>query len=190
MTTGTSVEARERTRDEIPEAYTWNLSDIYPSWAGWEEGLAEFERMLPGYAELRGHACTGTRSPVEGLSSWRRPRAAVRTRIWYYAGLTYDQDQRDNQTNARRQQVQILFAKAAEAASWFDPGAAAAFRSTPFRAGWQDERRTGGLPLRDREALPPAGTCARRKGRAPAVALEPLLVDARTTRTRCCPPPT
>ena len=42
-------------------------------------------------------------------------------KVWYYASLCYDQDQRDNQINARRQQVQILFAKAAQAAAWFDP---------------------------------------------------------------------
>ena len=35
------------------------------------------------------------------------------------------------------------------------------------------ERRAGGLPLCDRKRLSPAGTRARRKGRAPAVALEP-----------------
>ena len=59
MSTGTSVEARDRTRDEIPEAFTWNLSDIYPGWDEWETGLAEFERMLPGYAELRGTLAEG-----------------------------------------------------------------------------------------------------------------------------------
>ena len=42
-------------------------------------------------------------------------------KVWYFASLWYDQDQRDNQINARRQQVQILFAKAAQASAWFDP---------------------------------------------------------------------
>ncbi len=42
-------------------------------------------------------------------------------KVWYFASLWYDEDQRDNQINARRQQVQILFAKAAQAAAWFDP---------------------------------------------------------------------
>jgi oligoendopeptidase F len=41
--------------------------------------------------------------------------------VWYFASLWYDQDQRDNQINARRQQVQILFAKEAQASAWFDP---------------------------------------------------------------------
>ena len=38
MATETPVEPRERTREEIPEAFTWNLSDIYPSWNEWEAG--------------------------------------------------------------------------------------------------------------------------------------------------------
>ena len=42
-------------------------------------------------------------------------------RVWYFAGLKYDEDQRDNQINARRQQVQILFAKAGQASAWFNP---------------------------------------------------------------------
>ena len=54
MSTETPVDARTRGRDDIPEAFTWNLSDIYPSWSEWEAGLGEFERMLSGYAELRG----------------------------------------------------------------------------------------------------------------------------------------
>src|SRR4029077_1132919 len=42
-------------------------------------------------------------------------------RVWYYPSLQYDQDQRDNTINARRQQVQILFAKWKQAEAWFSP---------------------------------------------------------------------
>jgi oligoendopeptidase F len=88
-------------------------------WADWEAGLAEFERMLPGYAELRGTLAEG---PDRLLKAFRLgdDLGQLSYRIWYYAGLTYDQDQRDNSANARRQKVQILFAKA-EARSWFTP---------------------------------------------------------------------
>ena len=41
-----------------------------------------------------------------------------------------------------------------------------------------DDAGAGGLPLRDRGSLPPAGARARRQGRAPAVAVEPLFVGA------------
>ena len=46
---------------------------------------------------------------------------ALSYRVWYYAALHYDQDQRDNAVNARRQQVQILFAKSAQSSAWFEP---------------------------------------------------------------------
>jgi oligoendopeptidase F len=46
---------------------------------------------------------------------------ALMYRVWYFASLHYDQDQRDNEVNARRQQVQILFAKHQQALSWFNP---------------------------------------------------------------------
>ena len=120
MTTQSTVEPRTRTRDEIPEAFTWNLSDIYASWEEWEVGLGEFERRLAGYAELRGTLADG---PERLLKAFRLEDelGQLSYKLWYYAGLTYDQDQRDNSANGRRQKVQILFAKAAEARSWFTP---------------------------------------------------------------------
>ena len=42
-------------------------------------------------------------------------------KVWYYASLSYDEDQRDNAINARRQQVQILMARWHHASSWFNP---------------------------------------------------------------------
>ena len=46
---------------------------------------------------------------------------ALSYRVWYFAALQYDEDQRLNENNARRQQVQILFAKQHQASSWFNP---------------------------------------------------------------------
>jgi len=30
-------------RDEIPDKYKWDLSDIYPDWEAWEEDLEKLE---------------------------------------------------------------------------------------------------------------------------------------------------
>jgi hypothetical protein len=48
MSIETPVDPRTRTREQIPEEFTWNLSDIYPSLAEWEAGLTGFEKMLAG----------------------------------------------------------------------------------------------------------------------------------------------
>src|SRR5512134_2626371 len=120
MSTDTQVAPQTRARNEIPEQFTWNLSDIYPTWTEWEGGLAEFERMLAGYGELRGTLGQGGARLLQAFRL-EDELGQLSYKLWYYAGLTYDQDQRDNDVNGRRQRVQILFAKAAEARSWFTP---------------------------------------------------------------------
>src|SRR5688572_29961542 len=120
MATETPVDPRTRTREDIPEGFTWNLGDIYADWGEWEAGLAEFEAKLAGYGELRG---TLAQAPERLLKAFHLEDelGQLSYKLWYYASLTYDQDQRDNAANGRRQRVQILFAKAAEAKSWFTP---------------------------------------------------------------------
>ena len=110
-------------------------------------------------------------------------------KVWYFASLKYDEDQRDNEINARRQQVQILFAKASQASAWFNPELLddpAAHRP----AVDDGQRRARGLSLRARGSLPPAGARARREGRAPAVARRAASRRRRTTPTPRCRPPT
>ena len=111
---------RTRTREEIPEYFTWKLSDIYAGWETWEAGLKEFEAKLAGYAELKGTLAQGGARLLKAFML-DDDLGQLSYKLWYYAGLTYDQDQRDNASNARRQRVQILFAKAEEARSWFSP---------------------------------------------------------------------
>jgi oligoendopeptidase F len=111
---------RARTREEIPEYFTWKLSDIYPDWDTWEAGLKAFEAMLAGYTELKGTLAQGAGRLLKAFKL-DDDLGQLSYKLWYYAGLTYDQDQRDNAANARRQRVQILFAKAEEARSWFAP---------------------------------------------------------------------
>lgn len=120
VTTAAPEPQHARTREDIPEPFTWNLADIYPGWSAWEAGLADFETKLAGYGELKGTLANG---PTQLLKAFRLDDdlGQLSYKLWYYAGLTYDQDQRDNEANGRRQRVQILFAKAEEVRSWFSP---------------------------------------------------------------------
>ena len=108
-----------RDRDSIPERFKWNLTNIFATWEEWESAYAELDRKIDAFA-----ARQGTLAAADGLLAALRLRDEIgqlEYKVWYFASLWYDQDQRDNQINARRQQVQILFAKAAQAAAWFDP---------------------------------------------------------------------
>jgi oligoendopeptidase F len=107
-------------RTNIPERYKWQLEDICRDWDEWT-GL--YRELADGIEKLQAFEGTLGRSGADLLTAFKAQDAvgALMYRVWYFASLQYDQDQRDNEVNARRQQVQILFAKHQQAVSWFNP---------------------------------------------------------------------
>ena len=112
--------ARPRNRAEIDDAHKWNLDDIYQDWDVWERARAELELRIGEYAGLKG---TLGRGPDRLLQAYRLndQLGQLAYKVYFYPSLKYDEDQRDNRVNARRQQVQALMARWQEATSWFSP---------------------------------------------------------------------
>ena len=108
------------TRDAIPARYLWDLTAICRDWDEWTQRYEQLETAIEAFRTLQG---TLSRSPDHLLTAFRAmdEMGALSYRVWYFASLHYDQDQRDNAVNARRQQVQILFARQQQAGSWFNP---------------------------------------------------------------------
>ncbi len=107
-------------RHEIASQYTWDLSSIFASWDAWETGFAELAAAIERY---RVHEGTLAAGGDRLLQAYRDADALgqLAYRVWYYAALHYDEDQRDNAVNARRQRVQLLIARWRQATSWFNP---------------------------------------------------------------------
>ena len=112
--------ARSRDRQQIAERYKWNLADIFPSWEAWGEGFKTLEAGIDRYTAFKGTLSQGPERLLQAhqLSD---ELGQLAYRVWYYPSLQYDEDQRDNAVNARRQEVQILFARLQQAQSWFNP---------------------------------------------------------------------
>ena len=112
--------ARSRDRAEIGDAHKWNLNDIYPDWHTWDEARAELERRIGEYAALKG---TLARGPDRLLAAYRLndELGQLAYKVYFYPSLKYDEDQRDNSVNARKQQIEALIAKWQQATSWFSP---------------------------------------------------------------------
>ena len=119
-TTQPAPPVRSRTRGEIPERFKWDVQDIFASWQAWDTAYKQLEAGVDRYASLKGTLAQG---PENLLKAFRLSEelGQLAYRVWYYPSLQYDEDQRDNTINARRQQVQILFAKASQAMAWFNP---------------------------------------------------------------------
>jgi oligoendopeptidase F len=117
---GPSASASLRERDEIPDRFKWDLTKIYPDWDAWQTAYRTLDERLTAFAGLQGTLAQGAVALLAAFQL-RDEIGQLEYKVWYFVSLRYDQDQRDNQANARRQEVQILFAKAAQASAWFDP---------------------------------------------------------------------
>jgi oligoendopeptidase F len=109
-----------RDRDEVPDRFKWDLTHIFPDWGAWQAAYDQLDARVATFASLQGSLAGGAQHLLTALQL-RDDIGQLEYKVWYFASLWYDQDQRDNQINARRQQVQILFARAAQASAWFDP---------------------------------------------------------------------
>ncbi len=109
-----------RERHELPIPHTWNLDDIFPDWPAWEAACAELEAGIRAFATRQGSLKNGAHALLDALRAGD-VLGQLAYKVYYYASLHYDQDQRDNSANARRQRVQYLLALWQQATSWFNP---------------------------------------------------------------------
>ena len=107
-------------RDTIDPKYTWDLTSIFPSWEAWEAAFSELDRGVEAYAQYEGTLAQGADQLLRALKD-RDTLGQLSYKVWYYPSLQYDEDQRNNTINARRQRVQLLLAKSQQATSWFNP---------------------------------------------------------------------
>jgi oligoendopeptidase F len=114
---------RSRQRADTPPEFTWNLADIYPSWEVWDAARLELDARINEYAALKGTLAAPGQNGRPLLEAMRLNDALgqLAYKVYFYPSLRYDEDQRDNAVNARRQQVQALLARWQEATSWFNP---------------------------------------------------------------------
>ena len=107
-------------RHAIDAKYTWDLSSIFRSWEEWEAAFNELDRGIDAYRKYEGTLTQGAPQLLRALKD-RDALGQLSYKVWYYPSLQYDEDQRNNTINARRQRVQLLLAKWQQATSWFQP---------------------------------------------------------------------
>ena len=133
------TETRTRNRAEIADTHKWQLDDIYPDWKTWESAFADLEHRIGEYAKLKGTLAHG---PDKLLAAYRLndDLGQLAYKVYFFPSLKYDEDQRDNQVNARRQQVQALMARWQEATSWLSPELLAIpLKTVQEWMGWSDK---------------------------------------------------
>ena len=107
-------------RSAVDPRYTWDLTSIFKSWEEWEAGFNELDRGIEEYKKYEGTLSKGGEQLLRALRD-RDTLGQLSYKVWYYPSLQYDEDQRNNTINAKRQRVQLLIARWQQAMSWFQP---------------------------------------------------------------------
>lgn len=125
-------------RESVDPRFRWDLSAIFSDWEDWEGAFRQLNDGIVSFAQFEGTlAESGERLLAVLIEQDRLGQLAYK--VWYYASLHYDEDQRDNATNARRQRVQLLIARWQQATSWFKPELLRIPLETARR--WMDDSR-------------------------------------------------
>jgi len=138
----TTTAGKSRNRADIPVEYTWNLADIYPDWESWEADRARLDARIDEYAALKGTLGQGAGPLLKAFQLGDAMGKLAHT-VYYFPSLKYDEDQRNNEINAKRQTVESLLARWQQATSWFSPELLTIPLAT-VRA-WMDENPDLGL---------------------------------------------
>src|SRR4029078_10577519 len=107
-------------REAVDPKFTWDLSAIFDRWESWESAFRALDQGIDAFQQYEGTLSRGPDRLLAALAE-QDTLGQLAYKVWYYASLQYDQDQRDNTVNGRRQRVQRLFAKWRQAVSWFSP---------------------------------------------------------------------
>ncbi len=120
MSTKNALKPNTRDRAEIPEEYTWDLSQIYSDWKTWEAGLDGLQELMDSYKELKGTLAESPQRILEA-SLLSDELGQLAYRVYQYPGLMQSQDTRDNTVQARLEQVRLALAAFRQATAWYTP---------------------------------------------------------------------
>ncbi len=120
MLTMLSVAAQERTRDQVPERYKWNLTDLFPSDDAWRAAKEQLAGELKQADGFRGTLAQSPQRLVDALKLQSEQDKAL-SRLGVYASLAADQDTRVSKYEAMRQEITQLGAQFGAAWSFLEP---------------------------------------------------------------------
>jgi oligoendopeptidase F len=112
--------AQERDRSKIPDKYTWNLADLYPSDAAWRADKEKLASELSQLDAFRGKLATSPRTVADALEKMFALDKNL-SRLDAYAALLADQDTRDAQHQGMKQEMVQLAAAFGAQASFIEP---------------------------------------------------------------------
>lgn len=112
--------AQERTRDEIPEQYKWDLTDLYPSDDAWRAEKERLQSSLDAAAAFRGTLGQSAVRLAEALELQTSQEKTL-ARLYVYAGLKADEDTRQSGPQGMADEMTRLASAFSAQWAWLEP---------------------------------------------------------------------
>jgi oligoendopeptidase F len=112
--------AQQRDRAQIPDKYTWNLTEIYKDDAEWRAANEAIAAELPRIAAFRGTLGSSPQRLAEALEFGTKLTKAL-VRAFVYASMMSDQDTRVSQYQEMRQEMLQLYSRFGAEAAFVEP---------------------------------------------------------------------
>jgi len=120
LTYNTMAQTNYASRDEIPEEYKWNFSDIYKDWDSWEKEFELLTKQLDEVPKLKGIIKKDVNNLIK-LQKLYEELSKRAYKVYQFVGLQYTVDTKNMELLSKLQRVQQLFAQFGVKTSWISP---------------------------------------------------------------------
>jgi oligoendopeptidase F len=120
LAAGLTALAQTRERSSVPERYTWNLADLYPTEAAWRAEKDALAKQIPSVGAFKGQLGTSAAALADALERLSSVQKTL-VRLIVYAGMLSDQDTRDAAHQGMQQEAIRLYTDFAARASYLEP---------------------------------------------------------------------
>jgi len=124
LTTAGVVQSQTRPRTEVAPEYTWNTADLYPDAAAWRNAMNQLNDLVPEITAFQGKLASSARDLYACLEL-RTELSRRFGRLSTYAGLLSDQDTRDSEALAMKQETSQLGVDFSSRLAFIEPEIAA-----------------------------------------------------------------
>ncbi len=107
-------------REDIPEEYKWDVSDIYKTWDEWNAAVLDLEKKMDEIVALKGTLNKDADSFLK-VFKLQDELGIIAGKVYRYVSMQYDVNTKDQDLAAKIQKIQVMFAKYGTATAWVNP---------------------------------------------------------------------
>ena len=110
----------QKTRDEIPDKYKWNLTDLFPTDEAWRTALNNITIELNKVEKFKGTLTLSAANLLKALE-YNTEISKQASKLSSYASMNSDLDTRNMKYNGMKQELQQVFSKFSAKSAFIDP---------------------------------------------------------------------